>query len=529
MIAISPATVKKIDNYASDTLKIPVTLLMGRAGDAVAEAARRYLPRGGTVLILCGGGNNGGDGYAAALALRRMGYEAFAADVLGEGQRSKAGEHFLERYCQKELERLLKKAEGKMKNATEEMKARLEKEAKDGARPLTLAEAAAMPHDLLIDAVLGTGARLPLGEGLLPVAELIAASSARKIAIDLPLGTDAEGGCADPAAARVDETVMLGFPKHGLLSYPAREYCGKITLDTIGLDIPAVRDCFALTDRLMTEKDIAALLPKRAANTHKGSFGHLLLLAGSPRYRGAALLAASAALRMGAGLVTLASAEEVLAAAVSAYPEVICAPLPAVPEDTLTLTEKKTAVLVGPGAGADDVLLRRLRTLLGTEGCPLVLDADALTVLASEEGRSLLKETKRKVILTPHPAEFARLLGKTTEEVQANRLPLTRAFVAEYPVTLVLKGAGTVVAEGERFSVNLTGGPSLAKGGSGDVLAGALASLIAAGLAPYDAARLAVCLHGAAGDRLARLFSDHGVRPAELPEEMARILGEVAP
>lgn len=505
MIAISPATVCKIDEYARDVLRIPVRTLMGRAGDAVAEAARRHLPLGGTALILCGGGNNGGDGYAAAARLLSLGYRAVAVDVLGRGQASEAGAYYLEQY--REQCRRLKH---------------------ERLSPLTLAEAAVLPHDVLIDAVLGTGARLPLSEELLPAAKLISASAAYKIAIDLPLGTDAEGGRVDPAAVRADETVMLGFPKHGLLSYPARDCCGRLTLDPIGLDVPAVREHFALSDRLMTKEDMAALLPKRAANTHKGSFGHLLLLAGSPRYRGAALLAAAAALRMGAGLVTLASAEEVLSAAVTRNPEVICAPLPA-PEDTLMLTERKTAILAGPGAGADEVLFHRLRLLLSSEGAPLVIDADGLTVLASDEGRALLKEAKRKVILTPHPAEFARLLGKSTEEVQEDRLPLARAFAQEYPVTLVLKGAGTIVSEGERFSINLTGGPALAKGGSGDVLAGALASLLATGLSPYDAARLAVCLHGAAGDRLAAEFSEHGVRPADLPDEMARILGEVSP
>ena len=506
MIAISPATVRKIDEYASDVLRIPVRTLMGRAGDAVAEAARRHLSPGGVVLVLCGGGNNGGDGYAAALRLHTLGYRALAVDVLGRWDphapeasgMSEATLHYLEEY---------------------------RREA--GREPMTLREAAAIPHEVLIDAILGTGARLPLGEELLPAARLIAASRAYKLAVDLPLGTDAETGRVDPAAVRADETVMLGYRKHGLLSYPAREYCGRITVEPIGLDTPAVRTHFALGDCLMAYEDIAPLVPRRAENSHKGSFGHLLLIAGSPRYRGAALMAASAALRMGAGLVTLASAEEVLSAAVTAFPELILDPLPA-PDATPALAERKSAVLLGPGAMADDTLYRRLCALLSCSGCPLILDADALTVLA-RGGLAPLGQAKRKVILTPHPAEFARLLGVDTAAVQADRLLLARRFASEYPVTLVLKGAGTVVAEGERFSINLTGGPALAKGGSGDVLAGALASLVAAGMPPYDAARLAVCLHGAAGDRLSHLFSEHGVRPSELPAEMARILGEVAP
>ena len=289
-----------------------------------------------------------------------------------------------------------------------------------------------------------------------------------------------------------------------------------------------VRDRFALTDGATDLPDLRSLAPRRAANTHKGSFGHLLILAGSRRYRGAALLSTAAALRMGAGLVTLASEEEVLSAAAVSLPDAILAAAPANAAETLALADGKGAVLVGPGSGVGEALLWHTTALLSTPGAPLVLDADALTVLADGAGRGLLalREAQRPVVLTPHPLEFARLVGKSAPEVQAERLTLARRFTEEYPVTLVLKGAGTVVAEGGECKVNLTGGPSLAKGGSGDVLAGAIASLLAGGLAPMAAARLAVLLHGAAGDRLAEEYSPLGVRPHDLPEAMARVLAE---
>ena len=494
MIAISPKMTEAIDRFAEISLGIPTVRLMERAGLAVADHVADFCPEGGRVLVLAGGGNNGGDGYAAALILAARGYRTVVCDVLSRGQRSEAGRHFLAEY---------KKTIGE---------------------PITLEEAFAWPHDCLVDAVLGTGGALPLSEALYPAAALITKSSAYKLAVDLPLGVDAEDGSVDPHAVTVDETLMLGFPKHGLYSYPARGHVGRLTVADIGLDTPAIRALIRESEHLTAPTDIASLLPKRYANTHKGSYGHLLLLAGSPRYRGAALMAASAALRMGAGLCTLASCEEVLSAAAITMPELILTTL-CDHSDILSLCEGKSAILLGPGSGVGDITAERAYLLLSTEGAPLLFDADAINVLASAEGRLRLSETKRRVILTPHPAEFARLIGADTATVQADRLVLARRFAQKHPnVTLVLKGAATVITEGEHFTVNTTGSPALAKGGSGDILAGAIASLLATGLSPYDAARIGVCLHGAAGDLLENRYSPLGVRPTDLPEAMAEAL-----
>ncbi len=497
MIAISPSLVTEIDRAAEALLGLSVDTLMGRAGDAVAEEVARRSSPPATVLLLCGKQNNGGDGYAAALALFEMGYTALAVDVFGAGQASDAGNFYLAAY-----------------------KARI-------GEPLSLREAERIRADILVDAVLGTGARLPLYGAALEAAHLINRSTAYKIAVDLPLGVDAESGECDAAAVTVDVTVALGFHKIGLFSYPARACLGKLVRYDLGLDTPEVREKFALTDSLMAVEDIPALLPKRDPNTHKGSFGHLLILAGSHRYRGAALLATASALRMGAGLTTLASCEAVLSAAAAVVPEAILAPAPTAGEAALTLSEGKRALLIGPGYGVCPALAEILAALLANEGCPVVLDADALTALSEFALLPLLKSTKRKVILTPHPGEFARLVGLSVAEVQRDRLSLARRFAAEYPVTLLLKGAGSITAEGEEYFINTTGSPALAKGGSGDVLAGAIASLIASGCAPRDACRLAACLHGAAGERAADAYSELGVRPSDLPLLMAEILGEV--
>ncbi len=497
MAEITPALTARIDAFAESDLHIPVKTLMRRAGEAVALAVERRAPSGARVLIFCGGGNNGGDGYAAACRLLADGYEALCVDALGAGQRSEEGRHFLAEYR------------------------RVAKE------PLSLGEAADMTADVCVDAVLGTGARLPLSPTFAALADVMRASAPYRIAVDLPLGVDAEGGRVDAMCVPADETVCLGFAKVGLCSYPARGVVGKLTVADIGLDTPAVRAAFAIGHHTLTSDTVRGLLPKRGENTHKGSYGHLLLLTGSRAYRGAAHLAARGALRMGAGLITLAADESVLAGVLPTLPELILVPLS---EDTPLPTEAtrgKSAILIGSGSGATAALGERLQALLFSDGGPLVIDADALTVLAERLGVATLKSAKRKVILTPHPGEMARLLGTDVAAVQADRLNLSRRFAAEHGVTLVLKGAGTVVAEGERFSINTSGTPALAKGGSGDVLAGAIASLLAAGAAPFEASSLAVWLHGAAGERLAAVYSEAGVRPYELADEMARLLREV--
>ena len=272
----------------------------------------------------------------------------------------------------------------------------------------------------------------------------------------------------------------------------------------------------------------ASLLPARPSDGNKGTFGRALLFCGSEAYRGAACLAAEGALAGGAGLVELASCESVVSLVLSRAPSVIgtaYAPSEIGAYLPLKLTEKATAVLVGCGSGASERLALSVSELLKTPGCPVVLDADALNSLALLRGglSDTLKGAARPVILTPHPLEFSRLSGLSPEQINADRVGVASRFAREYGVTLVLKGAGTVIAspDGEA-TVNSTGGSGLAKGGSGDVLAGLLVSLLAQGTAPYDAAILAVYLHGAAGDALTKEYSPLGVRPDDLPREIAR-------
>ncbi len=281
---------------------------------------------------------------------------------------------------------------------------------------------------------------------------------------------------------------------------------------------------------------IRAALPKRARNSHKGSFGRALLACGSPLYAGAALLAAEGALRMGAGLTFLAAPREVAFAARTRLPEVITRELPLVteePNDYLAYfaeASERGAILIGCGiGGADDPLpfAEMIRALLSSAGAPVVLDADALNLLSRVGARDILRGAARPVILTPHPLEFARLTGQEVADIQADRAGAACRFAAETGATVLLKGADSVIATADGYAVCPSGSPALSKGGTGDVLAGMLTALLAGGLSPFAATFSAAYLHGLAGEALAKTYSEYGVLPSELPGAAAGVLREI--
>lgn len=273
----------------------------------------------------------------------------------------------------------------------------------------------------------------------------------------------------------------------------------------------------------MTTDALRALLPPRKADGNKGTFGKVLLLAGSGNMRGAAALAALGALRLGAGLVTVASTKEVIDALSSSIYEAVW--LDREKEDVFAAASLCKAVGVGPGLGQNEATLFAVRTLLAEKtDVPLVIDADGINVLGGHT--DLLKRSTRPVLLTPHPLEFARLTGKTVAEIQDDREGNAKAFAKEYGVTLLLKGKNTVITDGTRTVINESGNTALAKGGSGDVLTGMLCALLAQGCTPTDAATLAAYLHGLAGERLSEIYSEYGVLASELPAMAAKLLAE---
>lgn len=506
MHLIRPESIPAIDSYAIKRLGVSEEQLIRRAGEAVAkEIAARYTGKG-KVLILCGGGNNGADGYATALALRARGIFAIAADVFGCGQRSEGGRAVLAEYV-----------------------------SSFGA-PLSMSGVLSSGGmDVIVDAVLGSGAKAGLSDDLRRLLKWVKKQDAFFVAVDIPLGVDATWGELEREVFPADLTVVLSFYKQGLFSYPARAFCGEMVLAELDMGDPGEYSSYfsaIATDAAV----VKTLLPRRDKNSHKGSFGRLQAFAGSHKYRGAAQLVSLGALRMGVGLMQLSTEEAVAKTMGRHLPELlydVIPPIAAWTEEELlvheTATERASAVLVGPGSCVSEGLYRFLLRLVRKEGAPLLLDADALGSIAAyaPDVDAFFATAARPLVLTPHPLEFARLIGLSAAEVQAQRMRLAVTYAKTWGVSLLLKGAGTVITDGERLYINTTGSSALAKGGSGDVLSGTVGAFLAAGVPPLDALATAAYLHGAAGDMLAKELSEYGVIPSDLPLSMAKLIPQL--
>ncbi len=508
MKLVTSSQISEIDAYAKNALSLPMEELIARAGRAVANAVRDRIPKGGRIVILAGRGNNGADGYAAA-ALLLEDYDVTVYDVLKAGQKSEAGRAFLEAFCAKG---------GRVLPLTEEEEARM-----------NLASA-----DCIVDAIFGTGLRGQIPDNLRRLAKAVkAAVDVQKIAVDVPLGVNADDGSVTEDAIYVGATVELSFIKVGVLSYPARTFVGDIVMDDLSLPITQIEKTFDFPNHLVEKEWVRTHLPKREENSHKGTFGDLMMITGSETYRGAAALSMESALRGGVGLLRYYGTPELCKELAVRFPETIYEKIGSTEQlsekEICMLTEASAshkATLIGCGSGQSEGLRKLVRALLAAEGGPLVLDADAINALAlqREEGAKALKEAKRTVILTPHPMEFSRLSGLPVSTVQKNRIESARTFAKEHGCILVLKGAGTLVTDGKELYINHTGSSALAKAGSGDVLAGFLASLVASGAEPIHAAALAPYFHGRAADTLAKEFSSFGVTPSDLPKQISREL-----
>lgn len=505
-LAVS-SMISKIDNFSAKNLGLSVKDLMEKSGIVVADAVRTRVKGGESVIVLAGKGNNGGDGYAAAVSLMDE-YDLLVIDVLGKGQKNEAGRYFMELY----------KSRGgrvEMYEPTEELHHLIKTSA------------------CVIDAVFGTGFVGEMPESIRPLAITVReAVGTRKIAIDVPLGINPDdGSVSSDFVISVEATVALSFIKPGIISYPARAFVGEIIYDSLGLPEKEIDENFNFKYHMVDTDFVKGVLPKREENSNKGTFGKLLLITGSEKYRGAAHLSAEAALRGGVGLVTFAGCEQLLSELSIKYPEMIFHKTSSVSQisdeeiKTLcTLSQKHTATVIGSGSDNTEGLLKLTLDLLATEGGILILDADAINSLSSlgEKGIIAIKEAKRNVIITPHPLEFARFIGDEVANVQLHRLEKAEKFAKENNAIVVLKGASTIVTDGENVYINSTGSSALSKAGSGDVLAGFMGAMCAQkSMSDALAATLSVYLHGAAGDALANKYSSYGVTPSDLPKEIA--------
>lgn len=498
MRVLNAAQMRDADRRTIEEIGIPSVILMEHAGRevvSVMEAAFSNLDRS-RVTVLAGRGNNGGDGFVVArmLAARRVDVSVY---LVGD-RAAVSGDARLN------LEILERLGVPVTVTATEQEWNRH--------------ASSALSCDIIVDALFGTGLTAPLSGLHACVVQAVAESDLPVVAIDLPSGLSADrpGPIGPHVVASL--TVTLGAPKLPLVLAPGESHAGTVVVADIGIPA-AVFDELGPPDIRLVDRDAArALAPVRNADTHKGTYGHVLVVAGSRGRTGAAYLAATGALRSGAGLVTVATPDSSVPVVAALGAEFMTLPLPETADGVLSgaafdavPADPYDAIAAGPGIGTGPDALAFVERLLSRARLPVVLDADALTVLGGRPDL-LVGTPERPVVITPHPGELARLTGRTVADVQADRLEAARAAAERHGVYVVLKGHRTILAAPDgRLAVNTTGNPGMATGGSGDVLTGMVAAWLVQLEDPWAACRLAVYLHGAAGDLAAVEQGDVGV------------------
>jgi NAD(P)H-hydrate epimerase len=386
---------------------------------------------------------------------------------------------------------------------------------------------------LAVDAIFGTGLNAPVAGIAADVIELMNSCGSPVLAVDIPSGLDADRGAVLGTAIQAEATATFGFAKIGQFLHPGVDHTGALAVVDIGISAAAV-DIVSPATRLIDETAVCGLVPRRRRDAHKGDSGHLLVIAGSRGRTGAALLAARSALRAGAGLVTLAGPAVLNPILCCGTPEVMTAALPDrddrllfEPGQLARLLEGKSAVVIGPGLGTHEEAQRTVMWVLEHTDVPVLVDADGLTCLSAVES---WPRVQAGLILTPHPGEMARLRRCEVAAVQSDRVGVARGFATANACAVVLKGASTVIADGEGAAwINPTGNPGLAAGGSGDVLSGAIGALLAQGLEPAEAAQLGTYAHGAAADAIvASRGSEIGLLASEVADRRPVALAEIA-
>ena len=495
---------------ASERAGVSTDVLMENAGLAVAEEARRLVGAAGVrITVLVGPGNNGADGLVAARHLRRWGAEVTCLLVAGRPDPDPKMDRSLEYHVH-----VLGPSE-------------------IGTVERLLARSA-----LVIDAVLGTGRARPLEGRIKKIMGSLASVRSRSngpklLALDLPTGLNSDTGEVDPSAAPSDVTVALGYPKVGLLEFPGAGHAGELRVVGIGLP-PNLPEESSIHLELLEPRWIAEHLPQRPLDSHKGTFGHVLVVAGSRNYVGAAYLAAQAIVRTGAGLTTLATPESVYPIVASQSTEPIHLPLPEDEKGRTTAeasgvlqggSSRYTNILIGCGMGQSDGTVGLLEELLFGAGgtalseLPVLVDADGLNNLARIAGWP--ERRRSPMVLTPHPGEMATLTGLSTVDVQKDRVSVARDYASKWGVTVVLKGANTVIAQPDGMvRVAPFSNPGMASGGTGDVLSGIIAGLMAQGLTPAVAACCGVYLHGSAGEAIVSRMGNTGTTASDLLPEI---------
>lgn len=499
--AVTSEQMRQIDRVAIEQYGIPGIILMENAALAVVEKAAAYLRQhnGHCAAVICGKGNNGGDGMAVARHLHQRGFDVRTYILSDPSQfTGDAALNYNILYNINAPITVLSYQDAQ--EAWERFYADLQR------------------ADMIIDALFGTGIKGEIQGLAADVVKAINESGKYILAVDMPSGVNGDSGAICGCAVKADETVTFCLPKIGQLIYPGKEYTGLLTVADICIPRAAV-NAMDIDVEYITVDDVRPIMPKRHADSHKGDYGHVLVIGGSVGFSGAPLMAAQAALKSGAGLVTLAVPYSIYDIAASSVKEVMVRPLEydgqgrisaRALDSIIVLAEKADTIIIGPGMQVYDDVFPILRNIIKDVDIPIVLDADALNAISQQ--KEILRCGHGRLILTPHPGEMSRLTGLPAAQVQQQRLKTARDFAVAHDAVVVLKGAATVTACPDgRIYINSTGNAGMATAGSGDVLTGVIAALIGQHLPVDRAAYAGAFIHGMAGDMAAERQGLHGL------------------
>ena len=555
MRIVTPAQMREIED-CSEQFGTSKLRLMENAGRALADMidsfcrkAENIPPDEKRIVFLAGTGNNGGDCFAAADILSLLGYKVTVINVGGMPKTMLAQEmmrrlsddrvDFIRGFRDEDFDAEMESAELEYMSASadddderldeiimsEELRGRCIRNAIERAY-------------VIVDGVFGTGFHGVLDD---ETAEIFALkSNAHRIAVDVASGGNSSNGTADPRSFRADETITFGFMKSGMSQYPLKALCGEITVVDIGIPNKAAAIIDGQREYSLTgHAELASFPFDRRADSHKGTFGTVLVIAGSSSMRGAAAMCALGSLRSGAGLVKIASVEKCIDTASvlvpeATYLELECddygymlydSSLPALKE----AMAKADAIVIGCGIGVTNDTRELTKFVVENAEVPVILDADGINCIAGDI--DILMKRQSDIILTPHPAEMARISGCETADIVANRFDAAEVFAERFGAVIVLKGAGTVISDIHRTAVNHTGNPGMSVGGSGDVLSGVIGAIAAQGITPFESACAGVYIHGLAGDIAAEKLGQESLLPRDIigavPEAMKKIRQQV--
>ncbi|MEW6409960.1 MAG: NAD(P)H-hydrate dehydratase [Nitrospirota bacterium] len=507
MKVVTADEMRKIDTRATKELGILGVVLMENAGRCVVtETERRYgCLEGKRLCIVSGKGNNGGDGFVVARHATNRG-AAVSVFIVGEKDDIKGDARI-------NLEILLR-------SGIPVSELRDKKELRELRRILSTC-------NIVIDALLGTGLSSSVKGLHKEVIDAINSSAKPVVSVDIPSGISSDTGEILGNAVVADMTVTAGLPKRGLLLYPGAKNAGVVKIADIGIPKSFLNNDSIKTN-LITLEQVKKMIPRREPDVHKGSIGHLLVIAGSVGKTGAACMTAMASLRVGTGLVTLASPASVNDILETKLTEIMTLPLPETDDQTISpyaleeierILPKMSTIAIGPGLSMNRETLSFIRDVVGESTVPVIIDADGVNAFAGN--LEALKGLRSKVVFTPHPGEMARLLGITAKEVQRNRIEVVQSFATAHRVHIALKGARTVISDpGGNVYINPTGNPGMATGGTGDILTGMIAGFVAQGMELLSSIILGVYLHGLAGDMAAMEYTEMGLIATDLIEKI---------